>query len=119
MGPGLMAAPEWSWSVLPASGDPIGPARPMLTANMAALVRLPTPSLRNTAARWAFTVFSDRNSAREISRLLNPWEWDSGRNERSNRFRTALGDRTFPDPVMATRMAWLRSSGVESLSRYP
>src|SRR5262245_39444594 len=49
-----------------------GVPMPMATAIMAACVRLVTPSLRNTAARWAFTVFSDRYSCREISRLLDP-----------------------------------------------
>src|SRR3972149_2703393 len=45
---------------------------PMETAAIAACVRFVTLSLRKTAARWAFTVFSDRNSAREMSRLLLP-----------------------------------------------
>src|SRR5439155_18513077 len=54
-----------------AASKPGGPM-PIATAAMAAWVRLVTPSFLKTAARWAFTVFSDRKSCREISRLLAP-----------------------------------------------
>src|SRR5947209_1305804 len=47
---------------------------PMATAAIAAWVRLVTPSLRKTAARWALMVFSDRNREREVSRLVWPLE---------------------------------------------
>jgi hypothetical protein len=117
----------------------VGPI-PIETAAMAAWVRLPTPSFRKTAARCAFTVFSDRNRAREMSRLLFPSAnrarmsvsrcvrlvdgrlCDSLRSPpptsmASNRFWMTLGDRTFPPPEIATLMACSRSSGVASFSR--
>ena len=105
-------------------GDPI----PIATAAIAACVRFVTPSLRKTAARCAFTVFSERNRCREISRLLLPLDrssrtsdsrrvkpasmradssllGSSGEGEPSNMLRTARGESTFPAPDNATTMA--------------
>ena len=97
------------------------------------------PSFRKIAARWAFTVFSERNSSREMSRLLLP----SARRARmpvsrrvrlpperrgppfcpsspgttlENRLRTTLEERPLVLEI-ATWMACVRSPGVASSRR--
>src|SRR3972149_1404238 len=113
---------------------------PTETAAIAACVRFVTLSLRKTAARCAFTVFSDRNSAREMSRLLLPSassarmsvsRWVSEPVVRrgasplspavpplvpSNRFWITLGESTLPPPDIATLIACSRASGVASFN---
>ena len=115
---------------------------PIDTAAIAACVRFVTLSLRKMAARCAFTVFSDRNRAREMSRLLLPsasrakisvsrcvsdpavrTDGDPSPavppSMDSNRFWITFGERTLPPPDRATLIACSRSSGVASFSMYP
>ena len=122
------------------SAPGIGPT-PICTAIIAACVRFVTPSLRKIAARWALTVFSDRNrrprdlavrtalgeQREDVVLALGqavlvapaPVRAVAGvrRSWSSNRFWITRGLSTLPLPDIATLIACARSSGVASFSR--